>query len=288
MFFHCFLNIRWVTRSGAWWWRTSPWCRGSSPGRASSPCTPWRPRTTAGTRRSSGSLCRPWGECPAGGNDNCNPSLFQVQLPACPGRVLQLPVEHLQLPARVSDRLGPQVSGAASGQDSDQVGDVSHRMCLLTTDPVPQVRHAGRPGPHQSEGGQQCAGVQRGLTIQGHLRHSEQIGEQCQHPDGSLQELRDHYQQVSNGVTSIRSDLWPHFRPGPVFTVSVPRRSSLVAAHVLPLSPDWNLEAEAKYIRWTENQLCGAVVALEIILSDPGYPRSWQFVYECIVSEEDI
>ena len=38
-----------------------------------------------------------------------------------------------------------------------------------------------------------------------------------------------------------------------MFVVSVPRRSSLVAAHVLPLSPDpgaaWNLEAEAKYIR---------------------------------------
>ena len=48
-------------------------------------------------------------------------------------------------------------------------------------------------------------------------------------------------------------DLRLHFRAGPVFVVSVPRRSSLVAAHVLPLSPGpgaaWNLEAEAKYIR---------------------------------------
>ena len=50
--------------------------------------------------------------------------LIQVQLPACPGRVLQLPVEHLQLPARVSNRLGPQVSRPTSGEDSDQVGDV--------------------------------------------------------------------------------------------------------------------------------------------------------------------
>ena len=44
-----------------------------------------------------------------------------------------------------------------------------------------------------------------------------------------------------------------HCRPRPVFTVSVAKKSSVVAAHVLPLScaeeADWSLEAEAKYIR---------------------------------------
>ena len=44
-----------------------------------------------------------------------------------------------------------------------------------------------------------------------------------------------------------------HCRPGPVFSVAVARRTSLVAAQVLPLSSDpgaaWRLEAEAKLIR---------------------------------------
>ena len=36
-----------------------------------------------------------------------------------------------------------------------------------------------------------------------------------------------------------------------MFSVSVPKKSSIIAAHVLPLSDGskWNLEAEAKYLR---------------------------------------
>jgi len=40
-------------------------------------------------------------------------------------------------------------------------------------------------------------------------------------------------------------------KPSLLFTVAVPKKSSVIAAHVLPLTDgsDWNLEAEAKYIR---------------------------------------
>ena len=40
-------------------------------------------------------------------------------------------------------------------------------------------------------------------------------------------------------------------RPSLVFTVNIPKKSSVIAAHILPEfeGADWNLEAEAKIVR---------------------------------------
>lgn len=40
-------------------------------------------------------------------------------------------------------------------------------------------------------------------------------------------------------------------RPSLVFTVNIPKKSSVIAAHILPEyeGADWNLEAEAKILR---------------------------------------
>ena len=128
-----------------------------------------------------------------------------------------------------------------------------HGLCLTSFLFAIKVRHASRPCSDQGKGSQQCARVQRGVRLKSHIRDPKQVGEQCQHPDGSVKKLRDCHQQVRVKDVIGMNIKTQHFRPSPVFTVSVPKKCSLVAAHVLPLSSDpgapWNLEAEAKYVR---------------------------------------